>query len=309
MNFFFREFSHTFVIKIRAMKTITIGRSDNNHIVLSDPSERVSRLHAKISVNSNGRISIIDLSSNGTWINGVRMEKGKEYPINRGDHVRFANLFDLDWRVLDMRLMSTGKPNPTVFVNDMKEIIDAVTDYSGLGSNYKLFSRCLKGYSNILNLSNDASITKQTTISYFTFGVVIAVIAFSKSEASNVVMQANPFPGASVGADKFDWFYEILLCSLLALLTFLFAVVNYKTFKWLSGSKKRWSSYSTVYFHTAGTFFWLVAMAMAPGLLLHLVFETVQIQSLIFALESLFLPIILGWGVFTWLKVNLNFWD
>ena len=50
----------------------------------------VSRMHAKLLHRENG-LYLIDLNStNGTWINGARVESGKEYPLSEGDLVAFA---------------------------------------------------------------------------------------------------------------------------------------------------------------------------------------------------------------------------
>ncbi len=50
----------------------------------------VSRMHAKLLRREN-RLYLTDLNStNGTYINGERMESGKEYPLEEGDSVVFA---------------------------------------------------------------------------------------------------------------------------------------------------------------------------------------------------------------------------
>lgn len=79
------------------MKKVTIGRGRECDIRLSDDSDRVSRKHAVIAVSPNGKMQIYDLSSNGTFVNGVRVEKPDGYPVKKGDKVNFANLVDLDW--------------------------------------------------------------------------------------------------------------------------------------------------------------------------------------------------------------------
>lgn len=61
------------------MKLITIGRSQNNNVVLKDPL--VSRHHLQI-VENGGRYWIIDLgSTNGTYVNGVRVRGRVEVDI------------------------------------------------------------------------------------------------------------------------------------------------------------------------------------------------------------------------------------
>lgn len=69
------------------MKVITIGRSNDNNIVVNDPT--VGRHHVQIILHDDGRIGIVDLSSkNGTYVNGKRIVK--EVPLRRGDVVRIG---------------------------------------------------------------------------------------------------------------------------------------------------------------------------------------------------------------------------
>lgn len=71
---------------------ITIGKAQAySDIVLGDPS--VSRVHARIYRGEDGCIEIRDLNStNGTWINGVRLEPNEKRRVQRGDEVRFGSL-------------------------------------------------------------------------------------------------------------------------------------------------------------------------------------------------------------------------
>jgi hypothetical protein len=63
-----------------------IGRSDDGEIVLLDPS--VSRAHAVVEVRA-GEAIVRDLSStNGTYLNGRRIESGS---LQDGDELRFGN--------------------------------------------------------------------------------------------------------------------------------------------------------------------------------------------------------------------------
>ena len=71
---------------------ITIGKAQAySDIVLGDPS--VSRVHARIYKGEDGCIEIRDLNStNGTWINGMRLEPNEKRRVQRGDEVRFGSL-------------------------------------------------------------------------------------------------------------------------------------------------------------------------------------------------------------------------
>ena len=66
----------------------TIGRTDDNFILLSDPS--ISRRHAKI-IRDGGNYTLVDLvSSNGTMLNGTRVENSKR--LEEGDLVQFGDV-------------------------------------------------------------------------------------------------------------------------------------------------------------------------------------------------------------------------
>lgn len=73
------------------MKTIRIGRSSNNDIVLNDPT--VSSQHAVLTISDNtGSTSyrIKDLNSrNGTYVNGVRVTA--EVPVKVSDTIKLGN--------------------------------------------------------------------------------------------------------------------------------------------------------------------------------------------------------------------------
>ena len=71
---------------------VTIGKAQSYaDIILGDPS--ISRVHARIYKGENGGIEIRDLdSTNGTWINGVRLKPNEKKTVHRGDEVRFGNV-------------------------------------------------------------------------------------------------------------------------------------------------------------------------------------------------------------------------
>jgi pSer/pThr/pTyr-binding forkhead associated (FHA) protein len=52
----------------------------------------VSRQHLRI-INTSTQFAVSDLgSTNGTWLNGVRLQPGGEYPLRHGDRLRLGNL-------------------------------------------------------------------------------------------------------------------------------------------------------------------------------------------------------------------------
>ena len=65
-------------------KVINIGKSFHNDIVIDSPF--VSRFHASLVVTKDNKVFIKDSSSvNGTKVNGVKIQPGKEVRVRRGD--------------------------------------------------------------------------------------------------------------------------------------------------------------------------------------------------------------------------------
>lgn len=79
------------------MKSYSIGREETCNIKLYDSSNMVSRRHATLNVNGN-KMTITDHSSNGTYINGIRITSGTPVPVTRKDVVSFAQTCELDWK-------------------------------------------------------------------------------------------------------------------------------------------------------------------------------------------------------------------
>ncbi|MGM0577086.1 MAG: FHA domain-containing protein [Myxococcota bacterium] len=73
----------------RISRTVNlVGRGKDCTVTIIDPS--VSRIHAKLSVERSGAITVEDLkSSNGTFVNDERIEVGT---LSHGDLVRFGNV-------------------------------------------------------------------------------------------------------------------------------------------------------------------------------------------------------------------------
>lgn len=79
------------------MKSYSIGREETCNITLYDPSNLVSRRHATLNVDGS-KMTITDHSSNGTYINGIRITSGTPVPVTRRDVVSFAQTCELDWK-------------------------------------------------------------------------------------------------------------------------------------------------------------------------------------------------------------------
>jgi pSer/pThr/pTyr-binding forkhead associated (FHA) protein len=76
---------------------IIVGRNPACDYVVFDPQNRVSRKHAEIEKNHNG-FFIIDIgSSNGTYVNGVKIEKNKKIQLKPTDKVTLSYDYPLDF--------------------------------------------------------------------------------------------------------------------------------------------------------------------------------------------------------------------
>lgn len=81
------------------MKSYSIGRDESCNIVIDDSMKLVSRRHATINVDGR-KITIVDNSTNGTYINGIRITSGIPVPVTRKDVVSFAQVKELDWKTI-----------------------------------------------------------------------------------------------------------------------------------------------------------------------------------------------------------------
>lgn len=77
------------------MKTLTIGRGNDCDVVVDD--YRISRRHALLKVHFFGKMEIVDLGKNGTWVNGVKLRSGVPFPVSRKDVVNLAEATQLNW--------------------------------------------------------------------------------------------------------------------------------------------------------------------------------------------------------------------
>ena len=77
------------------MKSYSIGRDESSNIIINDPTQLVSRRHAILNVNGR-KMTIVDSSSNGTYINGIRITPGVPVPVTRKDVISFAQVSELD---------------------------------------------------------------------------------------------------------------------------------------------------------------------------------------------------------------------
>lgn len=79
------------------MKVYSIGREAGCDIVINDRTDVISRRHATLTVMSFGKMTITDQSTNGTYVNGIRIQPNTPFPVSRKDKVSFAHVARLDW--------------------------------------------------------------------------------------------------------------------------------------------------------------------------------------------------------------------
>lgn len=79
------------------MKVYSIGREAGCDIVINDNTDVISRRHAVLNVTSSGKMTIMDISHNGTYVNGIRISPNVPVPVTRKDNISFAHVARLDW--------------------------------------------------------------------------------------------------------------------------------------------------------------------------------------------------------------------
>ncbi len=82
------------------MKSYSIGRDLGCDIVMNDHTDVISRRHAVLTVSSSGKMTITDQSSNGTYVNGIKISPNVPVPVTRKDSVSFAHVTTLDWNMI-----------------------------------------------------------------------------------------------------------------------------------------------------------------------------------------------------------------
>jgi predicted component of type VI protein secretion system len=82
------------------MKSYSIGRDMGCDIVMNDNTDVISRRHAVLTVSSSGKMTITDQSSNGTYVNGIKISPNVAVPVTRKDSISFAHVATLDWNMI-----------------------------------------------------------------------------------------------------------------------------------------------------------------------------------------------------------------
>lgn len=90
---------------------ITIGRDPRSDVRIDEQWDMVSNNHCDITRRGNELI-FIDHSSNGTVINGQKIHN-TSVGINPGDKIVLANMFELQWNVINRYFPNQQRPTVT----------------------------------------------------------------------------------------------------------------------------------------------------------------------------------------------------
>lgn len=82
------------------MKVYSIGREHGCDIFINDNTDVISRRHAVLNVSPSGKMTIVDQSHNGTYVNGIRISTNVPVPVTRKDNISFAHVARLDWNMV-----------------------------------------------------------------------------------------------------------------------------------------------------------------------------------------------------------------
>lgn len=85
------------IIENEVEESYTLGTASDNRIVISDPDNHVSRYHAILKFYPNGTYYIYDKSTNGTYVNGIKVKPKVDYPVSINDTISFSKTYQLDW--------------------------------------------------------------------------------------------------------------------------------------------------------------------------------------------------------------------
>ena len=111
----------------------TIGTESDNKIVIVDSTNHVSRHHAVLKLKHDGKYYIFDQSTNGTYVNGVKIKSKVDFPVSVTDSISLSNSHQLDWKKIPN--VSIPKPAPIVAPPDPKPPVNNVKTVSS-NTNY-----------------------------------------------------------------------------------------------------------------------------------------------------------------------------
>ena len=114
------------------MKVYSIGREHGCDIFINDNTDVISRRHAVLNVSPSGKMTIVDQSHNGTYVNGIRISPNVPVPVTRKDNISFAHVARLDWNMVPKSNSSILK-SVVIGVVALILVIGGVVGYCTLG--------------------------------------------------------------------------------------------------------------------------------------------------------------------------------
>lgn len=114
------------------MKVYSIGREHGCDIFINDNTDVISRRHAVLNVSPSGKMTIVDQSHNGTYVNGIRITPNVPVPVTRKDNISFAHVARLDWNLVP-KGNSAILRYVVIGVVALVAVIGGVMGYSTLG--------------------------------------------------------------------------------------------------------------------------------------------------------------------------------
>ena len=89
--FFYKESQLFKKVLIREEFSLMVGSNSNCDVIVSN--KRVSRNHCQIISSNSENLKLIDLNStNGTFLNGIKLKPGVPYNLNLKDQVQLAGV-------------------------------------------------------------------------------------------------------------------------------------------------------------------------------------------------------------------------
>lgn len=115
------------------MKVYSIGREIGCDIIINDSTDVISRRHAVLNVSPSGKMTIIDQSQNGTYVNGIRISSNVPVPVTRKDSISFAHIAPLNWEQIPNPVSSVVK-YVALGVLLIVLVVGGVVGYNSLGN-------------------------------------------------------------------------------------------------------------------------------------------------------------------------------
>ena len=132
------------------MKVYSIGRENGCDIVINDSTDVISRRHAVLNVAPSGKMTIVDQSHNGTYVNGIRISPNVPFPVTRKDNISFAHVARLDWNII---------PKP---ISPLKYVLIAFAAIILVGGGIFGFNRMFPEPKPVINSADSAKVHQKT---------------------------------------------------------------------------------------------------------------------------------------------------